>query len=63
MQVENQYLDYLIDPSFQGVNKLFVLLYENIIRRTSYKPCFLPALGIKDYNDPWEKFFLSAGEK
>ena len=25
----NQYLDYLIDPSFQGVNRLFVLSFEN----------------------------------
>ena len=26
-QVENQYLDLLSDPSFQGVNKLFVLSF------------------------------------
>ena len=26
---QNQYLDFLIDPSFQGVNGLFVLLFEN----------------------------------
>ena len=25
LQTPNQYLSYLIDPSFQGVNKLFVL--------------------------------------
>ena len=28
-QMQNRYLDYLIDPSFQGVNRLFVLSYEN----------------------------------
>ena len=28
-QAQNQYLDYLIDPSFQGVKGLFVLLFEN----------------------------------
>ena len=28
-QAQNQYLDYLTDPSFQGVNGLFVLLFEN----------------------------------
>ena len=27
----NQYLDYLIDQSFQGVNKLFVISFENNI--------------------------------
>ena len=25
----NQYLDFLIDPSFQGVNRLFVLSFQN----------------------------------
>ena len=25
IQAQNQYLDYLIDPSFQAVNRLFVL--------------------------------------
>ena len=28
-QAQNRYLDYLIDPSFQGVNRRFVLLFEN----------------------------------
>ena len=26
---QNQYLNFLIDPNFQGVNRLFVLLLEN----------------------------------
>ena len=26
---QNQYLNYLIDPNFQGVNRLFVLAIEN----------------------------------
>ena len=26
---ENQFLDFLIDPSFQGVNRLFVLSFQN----------------------------------
>ena len=26
---QKQYLDFLIDPSFQGVNRLFVLSFEN----------------------------------
>ena len=28
-QIQNQYLDFLIDPSFQRVNRLIVLLFEN----------------------------------
>ena len=35
-QPQNQYLDYLIDPNFQGVDRLFVLSYGNIGHRTSY---------------------------
>ena len=26
---QNEYLDYLIDPIFQGVNRIFVLSFEN----------------------------------
>ena len=28
-QTQNRYLDFLIDPSFQGVNRLFVLSFED----------------------------------
>ena len=31
---QNRYLDYLINPSFQGVNRLFVLSFENENDRT-----------------------------
>ena len=27
-QAQNRYLDFLIDPNFQGVKKLFVLSFE-----------------------------------
>ena len=47
---ENQYLDYLIDPSFQGVNRLFVLSFEDEEQQTSYKQYYVPTLNIKDYN-------------
>ena len=29
VQAQNQYLDYLVDPSFQGVNRLSVLSFQN----------------------------------
>ena len=32
----NQYLDCLIDPHFQGVNRLFVLSFENSADRTDW---------------------------
>ena len=41
-QKQNQYLDYLIDPSFQGVNRLFGLSYEDNPHRKNYKRFFLP---------------------
>ena len=28
-QVQNRYIDFLTDPSFQGVNRLFVLLFKD----------------------------------
>ena len=44
----NQYLDYLIDPSFQGVNRIFVLSFESNAHWTSYNQYFLPTVEIKD---------------
>ena len=29
METRNQYFNYVIDPGFQGVNRLFVVLFEN----------------------------------
>ena len=44
----NQSLDYLIDQSFQGLRKLFLLLFIDNTLRTSNKRYFLPAAEIKD---------------
>ena len=46
----NQYLDYLINPIFQGVNRLFVSLFEDESQQTSYKQYYLPTLEVQDYN-------------
>ena len=46
----NQYLDFLIDPSFQRVSRLFVLSFEDEDQRTSYKQCYLLTREIKKYN-------------
>ena len=37
IKIPNFYLDYLIDPSFQGVNRLFALSFEDEEQRSSYK--------------------------
>ena len=46
----NANLNYLIEPSFQGVNGLFILAFENDIQRTSHLNYYLPNVEIKDYN-------------
>ena len=47
---ENANLNHLIEPSFQGVNRLFVLAFENDDKRTSNKRCYIPNVEKKDYN-------------
>ena len=46
----NQYLDFLIDPSFQGVNRVFVLSFENEGDRKAKTRYFLPKVEMKNYN-------------
>ena len=47
---QNPNLNHLVEPSFQGVNKLFVLAFENDNDRTSHDEYYLPKVEIKDYN-------------
>ena len=54
----NQYFDFLIDPSFQGVNTLFDLPFENEEQRASYKRYYLPTKEIKnDVMINWQNLF------
>ena len=46
----NQNLNHLIEPSFHGVNRLFVLAFEDDAQKTSHKKYNLPNVEIKDYN-------------
>ena len=50
MQAQNQYLDYLTDPSFQKTNRLFVSLFEDNASKTRHLGYFLPNVEIKDYS-------------
>ena len=47
---QNPNLNHLVEPSFQGVNRLFVLVFENDDDRTSNDEYYLPTVEIKDYN-------------
>ena len=46
----NPNLNHLVESSFQGVNRLFVLAFENDTQRTSAKGYYLPNVEIKNYN-------------
>ena len=48
-QVQNRYLDYLIDLSFQGVNRFFVLPVRDADDQECHKQYYLPNVEIKDY--------------
>ena len=49
-QAVNNNLNYLIDPTFTKVHRLFVLAYENEDDRRSYYEYFMPTVELKNYN-------------
>ena len=57
-QTTNNNLNYLIDPAFTNVNRLFVLSFknehgnddENESVRTSFNKCYVPKVEIEDFN-------------
>ena len=49
-QTKNNNLNYLIDPTFTNVNRLYVLTFENEDDRTSFSKYYLPKLEVKDFN-------------
>ena len=46
----DKYLNYLTDPTFTKVNRLFVLSFENESDRTSFSKYYVPNVQIKDFN-------------
>ena len=49
-QTKNNNLNYLIDPTFTKVNRLFVLLFENENDRTSFSKYYVPNGQIKEFS-------------
>ena len=47
---QKQNLNNLVEPSFQEINRLFDLAFENDTQRTSNKRYYLPNVKIKHYN-------------
>ena len=50
LNAPNPYLDFLIDPSFQGVNRLFVLPFNANDSRIGHSRYYLQTAKVKDYN-------------
>ena len=48
--MQNPNLNHLVEPIFRGVNRLFVLGFENGTQRTSHSGYYLPNVEIKNYN-------------
>ena len=46
----NANLNHLVEPSFQGVNRLFVIAFEGDVQRIVHTGYYLPDVEIKDYN-------------
>ena len=49
-QAKTNNLNYLIDSTFNRVNRLFVLSFENEEDRTSFSKCYTPSVEIKEFN-------------
>ena len=47
---QNTNLSHLAESSFQGVNRPFILAFENDAQKTSNKRYYFPNIEIKDYN-------------
>ena len=50
--------NHLVEPSLQGVYRLFVLALKNDAQRASNKRYYVPNVEIKNYNVMMEKTFL-----
>ena len=47
---QNQCLHFLVDPSFQGVNRFFVLPFKDNAHQRRHTGYFIPTVQIKDYS-------------
>ena len=57
-QVRKNNLNYLIDPTFNKVNRLFVSSFQNEEDTVSFSKYHTPKVEIKDFNVLMEKVFL-----
>ena len=50
LNTPNPYLDFLIDPSFQGLDRLFVLPFNVNDSKIGHSRYYLPTSKVEDYN-------------
>ena len=63
-QTKTNNLSYLVDSTFNKVNRLFALLVENKDDRASFSKYYTPSVEIKDFNILTDgKFFLRSNKK
>ena len=48
--MQKRHLEFFINASFQGINRLLLPTFKNVYGRGSYKQYYLPTVEIKDYN-------------
>ena len=61
IQSKNNNINYLIDPTFMNVHRLFVLSFSrnnNTDKRNSFSDYYVSNIKIKDFNVLMEKVFL-----
>ena len=57
IKTRNPNLNHLVEPSFQGANRLFVLAFENDTQRTSHSGYYFRNVEIKNVMINGENFF------
>ena len=64
-QTKTNKLNYSIDPTFNKINRLFVLSFENEKERTCFSKYYTPKVAIKDFNVliDGKSFFHAPGKK
>ena len=64
-QTKTNNSNYFIDPTFNKVNRLFVLSFEDEKDRTSFSKYYMPKVEIKDFNvsNDGKRFFRCTSKK
>ena len=47
---QNRYFKYLVDQGFLGLNRLFILMFENNTDRKLHTKYYIPKVEIKEHN-------------